>query len=69
MLSITVTKSTPATLAPRHNPVDMAPHPEYISNNDSSVLQGVFLDVLSTLDFVAFSWFGIPEENKNKTVV
>lgn len=63
---VTVTKSTPAALAPRHSPVDIAPQPEYISNNDSCELWGILPDVPSRLDLILLSLLGIPEDNEKK---
>lgn len=36
VMQLTVTSLTPAIFAPRHKPVDIAPQPEYKSNNEAS---------------------------------
>lgn len=35
----TVTRSTPESFAPTHNPVDIPPHPEYRSSNANCGLE------------------------------
>lgn len=46
----TVMRPTEESLAPRHSPVDIPPHPENRSNNSNSAFLGIFSKVFNEDD-------------------
>lgn len=53
---LTALRLTPASLAPRHNPVDIPPQPEYKSNKAMSDLCGLWPEKFQKLGLSPFVW-------------